>query len=242
MVRIVVLVAVAVSTLAAVACGGGSGDRNGLITIHRIDLEDAELNPFYFLNPSPANDYPDVVAEVNGVAVTGDELASRQVALELTRRQWSGEFADNFPDEVVRQEIEKNEAADPLQELVDEELERQAVIRLGLLPTDEEAMAAAREQQRMSDEAIANAPAEQREIMLQTMDQIGAPSGDWGADSEWVERFREARGLVKLRQGQCAMKLPTPGELSYVGGYDCSAFLAQERESADIVYHVRWAG
>ena len=220
------------------ACGGG-GDADGLVTIHRLGLEDAELNPVHILNPPPENDYPGVVATVNRIAITGNDLASRQVVLELSRRERE-DLADSFPEE-----LDKIASTDPLEELIDEELERQAAESLGLLPTYEEGVGAAREEQRSSESIIAGAPPEQRQVMRQTLEQLGAPSGDWGSDREWVDRVRQEWGLARLRNEFCE-QAPTPTQSPSIlvvqnVGRDCTDFLRRERQGADIVYYVRWA-
>jgi len=52
---------------AGAACGGGEGPE--LVEIRRLDLTGIELSFLDYLHPAFADQYPDVVAEVNGEPV-----------------------------------------------------------------------------------------------------------------------------------------------------------------------------
>jgi len=241
--RVAVLALTAALTLAllAVSCGGGDKGTDGLVAIHRLDLEGTDLNPLYFLNPPPENDYPGVVATVNKVAITGDELASRQVMLELGRQQVLEEWVDVFPLEIVDVQLEKVESEDPLQKLIDDELERQAVVRFGLLPSYEEAVEYTRGLEKKTKRALERAPPDEREAHEEALRIMGLLKDDWAADSALVQRYQQGMGLAKLRQQECRWEVKTVDYVNASAGHDCSEFLRQERERAEIVYYVRWA-
>jgi hypothetical protein len=231
-----------VLALLAAACGGGGdGVVDGLVTIDRLDLEDADLDPLYFSNPPPENSYPDVVAAVNGVEITGDSLASREVMLELGGRQLRG--LDALPEAVLAQEMIDPESDDPLEDLIDDELERQAVIRLGLLPSYAEGLKSAQAHEDYLRGALEALAPEDREKLERVMRVAGQYEEGWSSDPAWVERFRASRGLFALKQQYCHYEAKTSEEnrLTITGGYDCTAFLRQERQRAEIVYYVRWA-
>ena len=73
---------------------------------------------------------------------------------------------------------------------------------------------------------------------------LGWPDHDWASKDKIVETHRLGTGNGRLEREYCATRTPQPATALlgfYGGGYDCSAFLRQEREGADIVYYVRWA-
>ncbi len=243
---LVVLVIAAIACLLLVSGGGSAPQASGGIAITRLNLRPAQLNPIDFLNPPPLNNYPSVVARVNGVAITGDALASRQVALELIRRRLTGTVPNTYPQELVDQELKTNKSADPLEDLINDELQRQAVQRLDLLPSNDEGVRAARQQQRSMAAVLAQPQLSeaQRQATERELEQAGFPiSSDWGADAAFVHRLRDSAGVLRLRQRECKFPFSTAesNPLAGTGGRDCSAFLAKERAHADIVYYVRWA-
>lgn len=236
------LLALALVLVAAGCGGGGDRDADGLVTIHRLDLEDADLDPLYFFNPPPEHSYPDVVAAVNGVEITGDSLASREVMLELGERQLRGALGDALPETFLAQELSDLESDDPLEDLINDELKRQAVERLGLLPSHEEAVAYTRQQEEDFTRPQATVSPEDKEQMLEMLRRLGFPTEDWASSERIVETYRQQMGLAQLGRDQCRpLPTPSPGATSYRGGIDCSDFLRQERARAEIVYYARWA-
>lgn len=234
---------VGMAIVAVVLSGRSGGADGGSLAIHRLDLRSVEVpaNTYAPNPPTPANDYPAVVATVNGLPIAGDDLAKRQLTLELARRTANGEVEANvYPDELRDALVAKYAAEDPLETIIDAELERQAVIRIGLLPSQEEAVAYARDLQRLWEDAIEVAPPDQQEEMRRTEATLW-PSRDWSADAAYVERLREPMGLTELKKQECRWYFETLVPLNGTGGHDCSAFLQQERARADIVYYVRWA-
>ena len=187
--------------------------------------------------------YPAVVAEVNGRPITGDALVAEQVQLEFGRRQIEAfeDMGQVFPAGYLDQERSDIESTDPLESLIDDELKRQAVERLGLLPSHEDGASFARtaEEAFLGDiDEVANP-----EGVYETLRVLGWPDHDWDTNEMIVETYRRGMGMTRLRSEYCNARTPQPVTALlgfHSGGYDCSAFLAQERESADIVYYVRW--
>jgi hypothetical protein len=130
---------------------------------------------------------------------------------------------------------------DPLEALIDEVLLRQATERLGLLPSHEEAATLARQAEEAFVSGVEEAgSAEGFHEMLRVM---GWPDHDWDTNDLIIETYRQGTGRDLLRRAHCDQRTPQPATALlgfYGGGYDCSAFLARERENADIVYYVRW--
>jgi hypothetical protein len=228
--------------------GRGSGDESALAVIHRLQLAHAQLNSIYFLNPPPPNDYPAVVATVDGASISGDALASRQVVLELNKRQWLKTLPADVPSDFVTQHLGDIDAEDPLDYLIDQELERQAVIRLGYTPSEEDAAALAAKIEEVTKQdmqaATATPGAEQQYVELNAAQ--GLPASNWASDTAYVNRTRAVLGDIRLRKSICSQPTPTqtPTLNELFSGNNCAAyrdFLQRERKHADIVYFVRWA-
>ena len=107
----------------------------------------------------------------------------------------------------------------------------QAAIRLNLVSVR------SREVNSEREEDIANVGepygAEVRELLrLQ-----GLPTEGWTATDAYINSFSLLEGVMLVQRDEC----PTgPGfELPFLAG--CSAFLAEERENAEIEYFVVWA-
>jgi hypothetical protein len=246
MIREVVLAVSAVSTLALLGCGGGGSDDSGLVAIHRIELDDVDpaFESQFTPPPSLLGRYPAAVADVNGKPISGDALVAEQIRLAFTGRQLDAyqDMENVFPEAYINEERSEIESTDPLESLIDKELLRQAVERLGLLPSHEEA----EELARAAEEAFLGRTegAENREGLYETLRVLGWPDHDWASNEKIVETYRRGTGMTRLRKEHCEEPTPQPVTALlgfHSGGYDCSAFLAQERESADIVYYVRWA-
>jgi hypothetical protein len=225
--------------LAAALCTSvGEKEKVVQIPIERLDLAGAELTFEDYLNPQFANDYPAVVATVNGEEITGEALVRQQVSLELSRRSVL-ENLENMP-QFFQEQLEDIEATDPLESLIDDELERQAIERLGLLPTYDEAVV-------YTDEAEAafydagDGASDGREAALNMMRLQGLPTTNWASSEQLVEAYRRGAGKASLLQEVCRSPTPEMGFLNVTNTRDCSDFLAEEREDADIVYYVRWA-
>jgi hypothetical protein len=193
-----------------------------------------QLNP-----PSSLLDrYPATVVTVNGKAITGKSLVSQEVSGELGRR--------NQDPELATQVQTKPRAVDPLESVIDGELLRQAVERLGLLPSHEEAVKYTQEQEQVflhPDQPTANF-----DEFVSAMRQLGYPASNWASDEKTVENFREGLGMAKLRNQVCVkFNSPTPtpnikGFLNlFTSGGNCDNFIAKQRKNAKIVYYVRWA-
>jgi len=176
--------------------------------------------------------------------VAGKALAAEEIRLELRRREWSGQLGDNFPQETVKLELQDIESTDPLEVAIDNELEKQAVGRLGYLPSVEDAKTAAREQEQNSFEILATVTPEARSSLEDALRATGMLKRNWADDPEIVQRFRVNLGLAKLRKTECKETpevVRSPLALVTLAGHKCSDFLANERKSAKIVYYVRWA-
>lgn len=241
MVRLIALTAVAAAIAAlAAACGGGGGG-GGRVAVRRLDLEDVALTMKDYFDPAIPSPYPAVVAEVNGVPITGESLVRAQVRLELGRRQTTEyQSMDVFPEEHITEEFTKLKSTDPLEELIDDELERQAVERLGYLPSYEEAVANTREQEAAFFYVPPGAQL-QRDDRITMLDLLGWPHENWADDPDVVETHRQGMGIGELRRERCKRESATEDYLSLTVRWDCSEFLRRERQRADIVYYVKWA-
>lgn len=216
------------AALIATACGGGDGGDPERVIIERLDLAEIELSVKDYVDPPFTDQYPDVVATVNGEEITGLALASRQVLLEMNLRYAGARLADF-------------ESTDPLEEAVDEALLRQATVRLDYKASAEEGAAHVREQQELFGRS-GDLELETRKGMEEAARQLGYPSWlAWTTSDEAVETYRISVGLGRLQRDHCD-PVPTAEE-SGVGttGRDCAAFLEEERSRAEIVYFVRWA-
>ena len=238
MARVAVIVGlILVAVVLLIATGRSDGRDGNLIEIYHLNLEDIELTMADYVNPPAAlvDQYPAVVAEVNGDPVAGRELVTRQILLELNRRDAIGSSIEAFRE----QQLAAIDATDPLESIVDEKLKAQAVERLGLLPSHEEAVAYTEEQ----EASVAALPPVQREASLQILRLRGLPTENWASNAQIVEGYRQGMGLAKLLHGVCptyaAPQTPAPGLMFMSVG--CTEFLDVERAHADIVYYVKWA-
>jgi hypothetical protein len=233
-----------------IACGGGGSSGSlkyapTVVPIKHLDLSDMEVTTADVTNPPLAEGYPDVVTTVNGEPVTSRALASKQALLELGRRQWTGEIAGPLQEQADAM-LDRLQSLDPLEELIDDTLKRQAVERLGLLPSYEEAVDYTSEREEAFLHPRGTVSPENREETLETMRLQGFPTENWASDARVVEGYRQGMGFVRLRNEVCS-KYETPAPIVTPHGFyslpssDCAGFLAQERETADIVYYVRWA-
>lgn len=243
----ILVLLIAAAAVGVVLSGRGGGEDNGLVAIQRLDLRAAAIDEMSIFDPPPANGYPAVVATVNGVAISGDALASRQMVLELTKRQWMQALPDQAPAEFVTRHLKEIDAENPLDYLVDQELERQAVIRLGFTPSEEEATAFAAKNEDMTKQVMraATATPQAQQQFAKLNAARGLPAENWSSDAVYLDRVKQAVGHTRLRNSICSRPTPT-GVLSLdelSSGNDCEAyrdFLEQERANADIVYYVRW--
>ncbi len=253
--RLALIGGLAAIAMALVACGGGTSDSikyaATVVPIKHLDLSGEALSAASFFQPPFADQYPPVVATVNGKPVTGEQLAAQEVVLELSRRQWTADYQQPFPQDYVKAQLKTIESTDPLGAPIDEALMSQAVERLGLSPTHDEAVAYTREQEANSDKALASMPPDKRAQEIDMMRQEGLPETDWASSDTVVARYGYQLGASRLATKACPKyRTPTPVVTlppEYLGfanlgrGDPCEGFLAQERKNADIVYYVRWA-
>lgn len=238
MTRLAGLGLLALAALVAAACGGG-GDAPEPVVIERLDFSGVDLSVEEYVDPPFTDQYPDVVAKVNGEEVTSRILASGQVLLEMSRRGLLDESYEVFPEGYVAALLADVESTDPLEAAVEELLLQQAAERLGLLPSYEEAQEFARSQQAGFYEEDSS-PEERAELEQSRLGRR-VSSDDWGLDPEVVEIYRRSGGVGELRSSQCD-PAPTVEQIGIsVTNRDCAAFLEEERSRAEIVYFVRWA-
>ena len=168
----------------------------------------------------------------------GEELLLKEVSLELAQRG-----SMELGDAIAKLLLADPDSADPLNSLISQSLLSQAVERLGLLPSQQEATDYTKQ---MEDVFLHSRSAPETKTSnfdgaLELLRLHGFPAEDWAASEELVERYRETLGLVALRQQECSPS-PTPPPGSFVSfGLDCADFLAEERANAVIEYFVVWA-
>ena len=234
------LAAVPILLLAA-ACGGGAGDvdlvknTDSLQMIEPLDFEGEEVEFADLFPPVFESSYPEVLATVNGDPITRDMLVFMQVSGELRRRdlmEQDGVMRDQFVAQI--------DGTDPLETLIEEAVRNQAILRLGLLPTYEEAVEYTRTQEELAKHprGVVQPGSEERSRELFRLQ--GYSYADWASNETLVEGYRMSLGFVELRRQECMSTLPPPNE-NVLTGPDCAEFLAQERENADIEYFVVWA-
>jgi hypothetical protein len=244
MLRHLVALAALGLVFAAIACGGGSSGSvtyaPTVVTINHMDFSGTDLTYKELRAPPFVDEYPVVVATVNGVSITGLQLAREQVQLELARRNWQNSLPDVFPKAVIDREVQGIEAADPLEAAIDKELEKQAADRLGLAPSHQEALRLTRQAEDASNKALASAAPDQKPMLEEMLRVQGLLNTDWTASPKVVEGYRLSSGIHELQTRYCKLKA-TPSLLSVSTSRDCAAFLARERKNAKIVYYVRWA-
>lgn len=223
--------------LSGVACGGGDNDVEDLVAIARIDLSRAELSVADVSDPVVPEEYPDVVARVNGEEITGRSLAVRQVMLELSRRS-QAEWMEMFPGEIPRLVLEEIEATDPLEALIEDTLLKQIAAREGLMPSRQEVMQFAREQQELFERRLEEeAGLAEIEAWAHIHDLDGVA---WSENEAVIEQYRVSQALARARREFCdPFATPFDG-LTLRTDYDCASFLAAERGRADLEYFVRW--
>jgi len=245
MLRLALVAAVMVALLAALACSGGGDDEVQRVPVRHLDFSGAELTVADFFDPPFANEYPEVVAKVNGEPITGEALASRQVMLERSRRQLRMDLTGAALPELASSQLEEIESIDPLEALIEAELMRQAVERLDLLPSHEEAVQFTREQEESFLHPKGTASPENRRQTLEALRLQDWPAENWASDERVVEGYRRSMGIGRLRGQECddvgGSKEPTPSVFVAHVGKDCSEFLKKERTRADIIYFVQWA-
>ena len=226
------------TTVVAAACGGGGGglvkNADGLYVIERYDFKGVDLELGDLVEPRLPNPYPEVVARVNAEEIMGEELLVKEILLELGRC----DIAD--VGEILREQLlADSDSTDPLNSLIDYSLMKQAVERLSLLPSQEEAIEYTRQ---MEQTFLHSAGAAGLEGAVELLRLQGFPAEDWAANDELVERYSETLGLLALRQQECSPSPTQPPPDSFISfGSDCAAFLAAERENVDIEYFVVWA-
>jgi hypothetical protein len=237
------LVALAALGLIFVACGGGGGKTGDdsrtyaptVVPIKHIDFTGVDLTPADTINPpsSLLDQYPATVVTVNGELISGKSLVSEEISEEIGRR--------NRDPELATQAQTKPGAADSLEGVIDGELLRQAVERLGLLPSHAEAVTYTQEQEQVF--LHPEQPTANFEEFVATLRQLGYPASNWAADERIVENYQKGLGMSRLRNQVCVKPAPTiKGFLNlFTSGGNCDEFLAKERKNAKIVYYVRWA-
>ena len=227
MLRLALVAAVMVALLAALACSGGGDDEVQRVPVRHLDFSGAELTVADFFDPPFANEYPEVVAKVNGEPITGEALASRQVMLERSRRQLRMDLTGAALPELASSQLEEIESIDPLEALIDEELMRQAVELLGLLPSHEEAVQFTRGQEANFLHPNGTVSPESRKRTLELLRLQGWPTENWAADERVVEGYRQSLGLGRLKNTKCENVTSTPDPLTLRVGADCTDFLKE---------------
>ena len=229
---------------AALACGGGSSSSvtyaPTVVSIKRIDFTGVDLSAEDIFNPPVPAEYPQVVAEVNGESISAKQLASLEVGLEMTKRQ-----AVDIPrPELAAQVSAEAEATDPLKAVTDEEIVRQAVERMGLVPSYAEAVTYTREREAEFDKL----PLNEQELTLPYLRAQGMPTSDWASSSQLVDLFRYEMGVSRLRGELVKERMPdykpSNSRIVIKGSLEDTVlndFATKERKNAKIVYYVRWA-
>lgn len=222
--RLAFILALIIATALALsaACGGGE-EPVEVMAIERVDLTGMELTIADEVNPPFAEEYPDVVAMVNGEPVTSKDLASTQVHYAAI-----------------------GDERDPLEQAIYNKLAVQAADRLGLLMSHDEAVEDARRAQEAMTERIIDGTQEERETAEYFLFMNGLSlDDDWSTDEAFVEGLRTgpAYGLLSpecrkeyTMQEIVALQEQDTRELRDT----CRRFLDKERENADVVYYVRW--
>jgi hypothetical protein len=257
----IALLGIAATAVLLIACGGGGSGESvqyasvkyaaTVVPIKHPDLSGEALPAASVFQPPFADQYPAVVAEVNGKPITGKQLATEQVGLELSRRNLLKTTPDEFPPGYVKSWLQEAKSADPFKIIIDDELERQAVERLGLSPTHDEAVTYTRQLEAIYDQGLALVSPDQRAQQIDLYQQEGFPATDWASDDRIVEQYGALLGLRNLARQVCPKyetPVPAPtlppeylGFVNISAGKSCAAFLVQERKHADIVYYVKWA-
>ena len=233
-----------------VAAGAACGDDDGLTSISRLEFDPAQHVPRIFAEeivPVP-HDYPDVVARVNGEAITGEMLTLKQAELAVQLRQYP-EIAEQsgMPDEFLALVEPAFENADPLELLIDDVLLQQAAVRLGYVPSYEEVVERARDFDAAAEAAEATLAQSSPELLVLAEDRrvrLGYPEGDTASDPIRVAGFQDNLAIRNLEKAECDERDSVRGVEDFDPlrtGPDCLAFLDAERENAVIEYFVVWA-
>jgi hypothetical protein len=249
--RLAVIGGLAAIAMALIACGGRSSGSvkyaPTVVPIKHLNLSGVEITYKEVRQPPGVDQYPAVVATVNGTPVTGTQLASQQVLLEANKRS-STALAARFPDPMLQAQAASVASKDPLEAAIDEQLKKQAIERLGLLPSHDEAVKYTRDWEANVEQGLPNLPPDQRAQQVAMLQDEGFPASDWASSDTIVTLYEYMMAETRLTTKVCSKyRTPTPpttpsGLLSLPSTFsDCAAFLAQERKSADIVYYVRWA-
>jgi hypothetical protein len=261
--RLAMLGGLAAMALAPVACGGRGGGSvkyaPTVVPIKHFDFSGINLGVGQFQHPPGVDQYPAVVATVNGQPVTGEALARQEVAIESSKRS-AADLAARIPDPRPGITPATQTPKDPLDGAIDEQLKQQAIRRLGLLPPHAEAVQYTRDQEATIEKGWADATPELRDQEIAMLRDEGFPASDWGSSDVAVSFYSQLMALMKLGSVCSKYRTPVPRATqppvsspssnvnaiaafasTYVGSTNCSGFLASERKHADIVYYVRWA-
>ncbi len=243
-----ILLAVLPLLLLAAACGGGDGD--GPEQISRLNLEGTRYEIGYQdrIIPPIASPYPALVARVNGEPITGQMLTLKQVELAVRVQQYP-ELAEQvgLTDEMLVIIDAAFEKANPLELLLEDILLEQAAARLGYIPSYEEVVERARdldESAVAAEATLAQSSPEQVAMFKEQQLRLDYPEGDRASDPVRIADLRDNLSIWNLRESECDQKELTSDieNVDWVRtGPDCSAFLAAERENAEIEYFVAWA-
>jgi hypothetical protein len=248
MIRHLVALAALGLLFAALACSGGA--QHGSVTyaptvvpIKHIDFTDVELSESMFIHPpqSMFDQFPEVVATVNGKPVTNSSVVYAEIGAEANRQNEAAfrKVVHYLP--TLRATPEK----DSLEAAIDAEIEQQAIARLKLLPAREEGVIAAQTAEASFNDFLATASPEARSTAIASNRLSGVPDKDWASNDRLVEEYRNIGARLRLEREYCP--IPTIG-LDYTPPKTpppyrdrCADFLARERKNAKIVYYVRWA-
>ena len=230
----------------ALACGGSSSGSvthaATVVPIKHIDFTGVQLNLGGPIAPQFLNRYPAVVMTVNGESITGLELVSVEYIREANKRQALDPNDPRFSPKLATQ----LQASDPLDGLISQTVMRQAVARLGYLPTYQEAVEATRKQEQATRDALSAMSPQDRQLEMERLKSEGdGLDRDWTSNKTMVEGYRQNMGLQKLESEECRPETVgpdyTPPAVRPTYRSPCTDFLARERKTAKIVYYARWA-
>jgi hypothetical protein len=243
--RLAVIGGLAAIAMALVACGGGSSGSvkyaPTVVAIRHVDLAGVTLTYKEVRQPPFADQYPAVVATVNGTPVTGTQLAVQEVFLEANKRSYT-ETTARFLDPMLQAREASIASKDPLEAAIDEQLKEQAIQRLGLLPSHDEAAQYTRDQEATVEQGLARATPDQRDQTIVMLKDEGFPASDWASSDTIVSFYQAMMAEIRLTTKVC-LKYDAPLPPTTPNGFlslpstrsDCSGFLAQQRKNADIV-------
>ena len=231
--------------LLIIACGGGGGGSvkyaPTVVPIKHLDLSSVALSYKEFRSPPGADQYPAIVVTVNDTPVSGTELARQEVVVEWSKRSRAG-----LPDFALAQLPPEGVAPrDALEAAIDEQLKQQAIQRLGLLPSHDQAVQYTRDQEATTEKSLAIATPEQRATTIAMLQDEGFPASDWASSDLVVSFYAQMMAVIQLghtcHNYNAHTPDPTLGFANLIIASSCAGFLANERKSAQIVYYVRWA-